>query len=249
MFKEFFDNYIYKYYKYIVATGVVVLCLILGVFYLSHNSKKINNDEKRFTANIISKDEITSNEEEEVKYFFVDIKGEVVNPNVYKLEENSRIIDVINLAGGLKEGADTSVLNLSKKIVDEMLIIIYSNDEINKIKEGNKTITEVIKIVEKECICPDPQINDACDVNEKANNETTMVNINNASVEDLMRLPGIGESKAKSIIDYRLENGVFTNIEDIKSVTGIGDSVFDKIKDYLTIWQIIFNPLFNISVV
>ena len=46
-----------------------------------------------------------------------------------------------------------------------------------------------------------------------------------------MSLPGIGESKADAIINYRKENGDFSNLEDIKNVSGIGDSVFEKIKD------------------
>ena len=62
-----------------------------------------------------------------------------------------------------------------------------------------------------------------------------MININTASVVELMSLDGIGESKAKAIIEYRDINGDFENILDIKNVSGIGESIYEKIKDYITV--------------
>jgi competence protein ComEA len=81
--------------------------------------------------------------------------------------------------------------------------------------------------------------NDACIKEEnntdiKVEDEKKLINLNNALKEELMNIPGIGESKAKSIIEYRNKNK-FITIEDIKNVSGIGDSVFEKIKGYITI--------------
>lgn len=147
------------------------------------------------------------------KYFYVDIKGEVKEPGVYKLKEGSRVIDAINASGGLKENADTYSINLSKKIIDEMVIIVYSSDNtINTNLENN---------------------NDAS-VLKEGSKKNNLVNINTASKEELLSIIGIGDSKADNIIKYRKENGNFNSIEDIKNVSGIGDALFEKIKKYIT---------------
>jgi len=155
---------------------------------------------------------------------------------VYELEENSRVIDALNKAGGVLDTADTSLINLSKKIKDEMTIIIYTKDEIVAYNEG-KIKTEYVYIEVNNC--PD-QVNNAC-INEytpsteNSNAETkSLININSASIDELQNLSGIGESKATSIIEYR-NTTKFNVIEDIKNVKGIGDSLFEKIKDSITI--------------
>ena len=171
-------------------------------------------------------------EETSISNYFVDIKGEINNPGVYEVEPGKRIIDVINMAGGLTDKADTSILNLSKKVKDEMYIIDYSNDQIKEYKEKLLPSKEIIKKVEEKIICPDTS-NDACAKNntiKEESNITGKININTASKEELMTLTGIGESKADKIIEYR-KNNKFNTIEDIKNISGIGDSIFEKIKD------------------
>ena len=121
-----------------------------------------------------------------------------------------------------------------------MVIIIYSKNEVQKLKQDSnvKTITETC-----------PKINDACPEKEletlnqttpkeQANNNKIQTNdkisINKGTLEELQTLPGIGESKAKTIIKYRSENGSFKSIEDIKNVNGIGTTLYEKIKDKIT---------------
>ena len=176
----------------------------------------------------------------------VDIKGYVKKEGVYELDVGSRVIDVINMAGGLVEGANTEYINLSKKIVDEMVIIIYSNSDVEKFKKIDNNANNQIIYVEYECICPDNE-NDACineldTVNTNSSNNSNdvedslvagdgKISINLGTMEELMSLNGIGESKAKSIIKYREENGDFKKLEDIMNVSGIGESAYSKIKD------------------
>ena len=147
------------------------------------------------------------------------------------MPKDSRVIDCINKAGGLTKIADTTVINLSKKIKDEMVIIIYSKEEVAHFKETKRIENEV----QKECIkgSNNALTNDACITPSDTKNAT--ISINTSSQEELASLPGIGESKAKQIIDYRKAHGNFKVIEDIKNVPGIGDSVFAKIKDHITI--------------
>ena len=173
---------------------------------------------------------------------YVDIKGAIKNPGVYEIEENKKVIDVVTLAGGLTDQADTSMVNLAKKVTNEMVIIIYTIEEVKKAS----TKDSIAKIVDKQCICPQIS-NDACLNQESTKTESTTdnsttnntdnekININNATLEDLQTLSGIGESKAKAIIEYREENGVFEKVEDIMEVPGIGESLYEKIKDNITV--------------
>lgn len=142
-----------------------------------------------------------------------------------------RVIDVIELAGGLTANANTTVINLSKKIADEMVIIIYSNKEVadfTKTKEKEKQLQTSCHQKDENSL-----VNDAC-ISADAPT-STKVSINSATLEQLDTLPGIGAAKAQDIITYREQNGPFTTIEDLKKVSGIGDTLFAQIKDYLTL--------------
>ncbi len=164
----------------------------------------------------------------------VEIKGAVNNPGVYELETGKRVEDVIKLSGGLKKDADVSNTNLSKNLVDEMVIIIYTKDEINSMTTGNTTI----KYIDKECICPVIE-NNSCISDVVTNFEvieevSDKISLNKATLEELMTLKGIGESKAKSIIEYR-EKTPFKSIEELLNVKGIGKAMFEKIKANISI--------------
>lgn len=237
MINGLIKKYFNMYWKVIaICLGSILIISFAVIIFICTKSNNKVEDKNNLTNNI---DELVEKEATEKENYYVEIKGAVINPGVYKMASNSRVIDVITEAGGLSENADTTPLNLSKKINDEMLIIIYTKDEITSFKDGNKTIKEVIKYIEKECNCPDPVINQACynDSTDSAeqNGESTKININAATKNELMTLTGIGESKANDIIKYRNTNGNFNVIEDLKNVSGIGDSLFDKIKDYITV--------------
>ena len=233
-------KYYINKYKIIIVIIFLILLLLFSLLYPVLFSIK----EENIVQPLEIKEEKNTKEENEPQKIKVDIKGFVKEPGVYEMNENDRVIDVIRKAGGLIEKSNTEYINLSKKLIDEMIIIIYSDDEIEKFKEIDK---EVIYI-EYECICPDNK-NDACiskedTVNtngikekEDASNETkeeendSLISINNGTLEELMTLSGIGESKAKAIIEYREKNGEFKKIEDIMNVSGIGEAAYSKIKD------------------
>lgn len=176
----------------------------------------------------------------------VDIKGRVKSPGVYEISSNSRVMDVIKKAGGLESDSDTSSINLSKKVYDEMVIVIYSKKEVSNIVDTKNNESVSIndcknnkdKITNEACI---ENVNDntKTETNNKIDNKTSdnidkKININTASLDELESLSGIGESKARSIIEYRSENGKFKSIEDITKVRGIGQSLFEKIKNSIT---------------
>ena len=230
-------TFTYRHKKQIILVCLgLVLLLVIGSFFIYKNYTAENKEEKNIVLNTkkdIKKDE----EEEEEVYYQVDIKGEVINPGIYTVKEGSRVIDVIRLAGDLTEVADTSVLNLSKKVKDEMVIIVYSYNEVEAFTE---TI-EKEEIEQEACLSQNGIQNDACikDSTDDTSSSSVVisgkVSLNTATLDELMTLPGIGESKAQAIIEYREEVGAFQNIEELKEVSGIGDAIFDQIKENITI--------------
>ena len=209
--------------------SLIIIAIFITIFLLIYN----NNDDKVVAENTQVK-KISKSQKKEVvlKDIYVEIKGAVINPGVYKLNENSRVIDLINVAGGLNDNANIDYINQSKILTDQMVIKIYTNQEI----EESKKVEIVTKYIEKECNCPKIQ-NDAClDSNDSndINSSTGLININTATLEQLLTLPGIGESKAQAIIEYR-SSTKFNNIEDLKNIKGIGNNLYDKVKDYIEV--------------
>ena len=227
--------------KTYLIMGLLIIILIMCIIVYKYCNDNYVEEViiKKEEKDNIEKEEVvkevkTENIEEKI-YYFVDIKGAVNNPNVYKVEENSRVIDVINLAGGLKENADTSIINLSKKVEDEMFIFIYTVEELQKYKEQKILISDIKKEIEQDIIIDEN--NNALDqeITNTEKTENKLININTATKEEFLTINGIGDAKAESIVKYREENGNFKSIDDIKNVSGIGDSLFESIKKYITI--------------
>ena len=242
--KEYFLNR-----KYLIIGILVFILIAIVSFYFSFSYKKTSDSNLEL---LVDQEEVK--EEHDIKEkCMIDVKGYVQNAGLYELDCNNRVNDAINIAGGLTNDADTSVINLSKKIKDGMVIVIYSKSEVDNFTEVKKD--EAIK--EQKCITTSVVVNDACitkneridndnntsantNINEEVvdkeiNNTPKIVSINTGTLEELMTLKGVGESKALAIIAYREEHGTFTNIEDIKNIKGIGEKMFESIKDFITL--------------
>lgn len=221
---ELFDRIRSYDYKKLIFPAVLIFIYILGFIYLDD---KINKKEVTKIENIIYEEEkdIEEKQEEqnieqvEISYIYVDVKGAVKKPGVYKLVNGSRVIDAINISGGLLKNSNTVYINLSKILKDSDIVKIYTNDEINDMsKEDIKDIDSEMK-------------NDEDNLDE----ENILLNINTATVNELDELDGIGEAKAKAIVEYRNQNGKFKTIEEIKNVSGISEALFEKIKSFITV--------------
>ncbi len=191
-----------------VFCGMLVFFVFVGavfVFYLQEVTA-----EEAFTC---PTSEITKTEVQ-VEEYAVDIKGAVVNPGVYRVKKGAIVDDIILLAGGLLENADTSNLNLSKQVTNEMVITVFTVEEIAEMQ------------LEKEAIL---------ETTETDFEEDTLININTATLEELMTLPGIGESKARLIMEYRETCGNFNAKEELKNIKGIGESVYAQLEAYITV--------------
>lgn len=218
-----------KKYKYVITIFLFMLIIFYIVFVkVNLKSKEKNLVDNQVVINEVEKEEVDLKDD----LVYVDIKGAVKKPGVYKINSDKKIIDVITMAGGLMENANTDNINLSKKVTDEMVIIIYTNEEV----KNSNIVDTVIKVIDKECVCPNIQ-NDGCintEINDSITNVNKTININTATLEELMSINGLGEAKAKAIIKYREENGYFKIIDDLLNVSGIGEALFEKIKEYIT---------------
>lgn len=226
---EFILDYIKMFnYKKLIIFLVFIFVFIFSFFYLNN---KIDNSNKFKEDNLVLREDINistiSDEVMDDGFIYVDIKGAIKNPGVYKLDYNSRVIDAINIAGGLLKDANTMYINLSKVLNDSDIVKIHTNSEIEEAFKEEK-----IEIIEP-CICEEV----ICDVvnDNEEKEDFSKININTASIEELDSLNGIGEAKAKAIFEYRKTNGVFLKIEDIMNVSGISESIFEKIKDFITV--------------
>ena len=210
--------------KFILVGCIILILILLAYYFLVYKNSESSTLKEE---SIVKKEEESINDVDDL---IVDIKGYVNKPGVYsfKKSDNVRINDLIVKAGGLLKDADTSTINLSKKLEDEMIIIIYSKSEIaNYIK----TQDDLSKKLE---ICENKLKNDAC-IKEKSDlTSNSKININEASISELQELNGIGKSKAEAIIEYRKKTR-FKSIDEIMNVDGIGESLFASIKESITV--------------
>ena len=215
--------------KYINKKTKILLIILIAIMAIGISYYAYQNEKE--SQNIIEQQnlEIEENKQEEsskeTKKIIVHVSGAVQNEGVIELEENSRIADAIEKAGGFREDAYTKDVNLAYKLEDGMKIYIPTMEE----KENEKANVIVESGIETE------NNNNSYSNTDEGKNVNSKVNINTASKEELDTLPGIGPSTAEKIINYRKENGKFKSIEGIKDVSGIGDSKYENIKDMIEI--------------
>lgn len=197
----------------IKISGFFIFIIITALFYSCKSQERnsvaiLDGQEPILSKSFDLEQEIIMEDVTEDVMIYVHIVGAVKNPDVYIVKENTRLIDLIVLAGGLTKDASSESVNQASILLDGQQIYIPTKDEIEQglISESNTV-----------------------------SNGTGKININKATMDELMTLPGIGESKAESIIAYRMNNNGFKSIEDIKNISGIKDAVFDKISDKIDI--------------
>ncbi len=223
-----------EYIKDIVKKNIIGIVLFLvGFIMIIASILIVYYNKENLTCPICPEDEeveVTSDNCIQDETLKVDVKGAVKNPGVYELQSGSNILDAITIAGGVTSKGVTTNINLSKKLTDEMVIYIFTSQELKEKTSQNEIVCEV-----PTCECETIEVVECPSVNESDNSSSTSsdgkISINTASKEELMTLDGIGSSKAQDIIDYREKNGLFTALEDIMNVSGIGEAVYEKIKD------------------
>ena len=135
----------------------------------------------------------------------VYLSGAVRKPGVYLMAEGDRVIDAVEAAGGATEDAALESVNLAGRLQDE--------DHWHIPAVGESTSYSPTGI----------------------SDEPAVLDLNTATAEQLMVLPGIGEAKATAIVSYREEVGRFDDVEDLLEVRGIGDAIVEGIRDLVVI--------------
>ena len=175
---------------------------------------------------------LESNNEENI---YVYITGEVNKQGVVVLKKGSRINDAINAAGGVTTNANISKINLVFVLEDGMKINIPSYNDLKNNQDFEYIIMGSGDGDSNFGTSSSSNNNNSNNSKDLYSEQMQVVNINTATQTELETLPGIGPSLALRIINYREENGKFSNIEEIKNVSGIGDSKFNDIKNYITV--------------
>lgn len=220
-------NDINKKNKILLIVIVAIVAIISYYFIFDRKEEWLNNQEQNLEIKeeIKTNDQIENNSNEQQleknENIIVHVSGAVNKEGIVELKNNSRIIDAIDKAGGLKDEADITNINLAYIIEDGMKIHIPS-------KEEKESTIIVESNIDSGTVGQSNEI-------KSNNNKKLKININTATKTDLETLPGIGESTALKIIEYRKEKGKFKLIEDIKQVNGIGENKFNKIKELITV--------------
>lgn len=154
---------------------------------------------------------VTSEDDNETM-IYVHICGAVMESNVYQVKDGTRLVELIELAGGLSSEAAGDYINQASVVEDGQRIYIPTKKEIEE--------NEELALFQEE---------------SSASKTTGLVNLNKADAEELMSLPGIGKAKASSIIEYRDNNGKFTVIEDLMKVPGIKEGLYSQVADRITV--------------
>ncbi len=206
-----------KQYKALHGKQLKILKLIIGAILVVGAIGYIyfHNVKQPFSSNVAEEIQ-TSNEEIvpiEVKdkklELLVHVAGAVGTPGVVELEEGARIKDAIEAAGGLLDTADIRTINLAAEVADGSKVYI-------------------------------PKIGEEVSVGSSSSNTSNTqsldgkVNVNTASREELMKLPGVGSSTADAIIAER-KKGKFKSIQDLKRISGIGDKKFEKLEPHIRV--------------
>lgn len=162
----------------------------------------------------VTHEESSQTDEEDVRRssIFVHVTGSVVAPGLYELDEGARVSQAIQAAGGFSEDALQDSVNLARELTDGEQVVVASQSTQADTEDADGS----------------PQTSSSGVVGGK-------VNLNLASIEELMTLDGVGEATAGKIIAYREEHGSFASIDELKEVSGIGEKKFEAVKDAITV--------------
>ena len=193
--------------KIIKVTAIIILVVVAFFVFL------LGDDEENEQMVIDTQQQELVTEgtlatENNMDKIIVDVAGAVNNPKVVELPADSRVADAISAAGGLTKDADTSQINKAAFLNDGEKIYIP------EIGEEDAEGSGLIGLISE---------------------DSSKVDINTATSEELQTLNGVGPATAEKIISYRSDVGYFKNIDELKNVDGIGDKTFDKLKDYIMV--------------
>lgn len=216
-----------KQKKYVKWISVFLLFAVAGVWYFFHGEPALKENggseeisgvlsTENTTAEIRQEEPDSGKEPENERDIVVYICGAVAVPDIYTLPQGSRLYEIIKMAGGFTDDADPAYHNLARQLTDGERIYILTQEETKMLTMQQQAEGE--------------EGSEGFRGNTKG-----QINLNTATAEQLMELPGIGEAKAVSILEYRTKVGKFADIKELMNVSGIGEAMFEKIKDKVVV--------------
>lgn len=212
-------------HKAVVVAILVVIAAASGLAMASFSSRSsgvsFEHSDEASASDVRGSGDASPDDESSAKSSsaaeaYVDVDGAVVRPGVYRLKDGARVSQAIDAAGGLTVEADVTGLNRASKITDGQKIYVPT--------VGEQQAAAAVGGAESSAA-----------TTPGAGSSSGLVNINTASAAELQTLSGIGPSMAQSIIDDRSKNGPFASVDDLMRVSGIGEKKLAKIKDYICI--------------
>ena len=212
-------------HKAVVVAILVVIAAASGLAMASFNSRSsgvsFERSDEASASDVRGSGDASPDDESSAKSssaaeVYVDVDGAVVRPGVYRLKDGARVSQAIDAAGGLTAEADVTGLNRASKITDGQKIYVPA--------VGEQQAAAAVGGAESSAA-----------TTPGAGSSSGLVNINTASAAELQTLSGIGPSMAQSIIDERTKNGAFASVDDLMRVSGIGEKKLAKIKDCICV--------------
>ena len=195
------------YKKSMVVLLIVIIVAIAGTYYSLYHEKGVALD--------VSGAQVEQSVDQ--SKIAVYVCGAVMRPGMVSLPADARVMDAVEACGGVLPTADISSVNMALPLKDGMQVKVTSVSE-----HGDKKQSETSSVADKAS-------------GKKQTAESEKININEATADELTKLPGVGKSTALRIIDYREKNGNFQEIEDLKKVKGIGKSKFKKLENFICV--------------
>lgn len=212
-------------HKAVVVAILVVIAAASGLAMASFNSRSsgvsFEHSDEASASDVRGSGDASPDDESSAKSssaaeVYVDVDGAVVRPGVYRLKEGARVSQALDAAGGLTVEADVTGLNRASKITDGQKIYVPT--------VGEQQAAAAVGGAESSAA-----------TTPGAGSSSGLVNINTASAAELQTLSGIGPSMAQSIIDERTKNGAFASVDDLMRVSGIGEKKLAKNKDCICV--------------
>lgn len=212
-------------HKAVVVAILVVIAAASGLAMASFNSRSggvlFERSDEASASDVRGSGDASPDDESSAKSssaaeVYVDVDGAVVRPGVYRLKDGARVSQAIDAAGGLTAEADVAGLNRASKVTDGQKIYVPT-------------------VGEQQAVAAVGGAESGAATTPGAGSSSGLVNINTASAAELQTLSGIGPSMAQSIIDERTKNGAFASVDDLMRVSGIGEKKLAKIKDCICV--------------
>ncbi len=201
----------------------VIIVLIAGIVFIIRSTgtddtqividENTENVSSETGSEIIAETDATEEPGSESTTICVYVCGAVNEPGVYYLDEDARVYQAVEMAGGAAEDAAVEYLNMAGTLVDGQQVYVPTAEEVS---DGSASLPST-------------------DLTDASGGDDGKININTATAEELCTITGIGQARAEAIIAYREANGYFESIEDICNVSGIKDATFEKIKDQIKV--------------